>query len=176
MIKNCNCSDWYFVSIYDKYESCEDDTCANEFFFKNLTANNFDYIRDFCLPECPLECYETLYKTSATSFQLIGEHFKQFIQNNGRLSSDFINRTIDATSARESVVKLNIYYDSLSYTETIEAPQMDIISLLASIGGNLSLFLGLSVFSLFELIEVLLMIVYFKFYKRDKKIWNGGRI
>lgn len=166
MIKKCNCSDWDFVSIYDKYESCEDITCPDEFFFTNFTASNFDFIRDFCLPECPLECYETLYKTSATSFQLIGEHFKQFFQNNRILSSDFINRTIDATSARESFVKLNIYYDSLSYTETTEAPQMDIISLLASIGGNLSLFLGLSVFSLFELIEVLLMIVYFKFYKK----------
>jgi hypothetical protein len=41
-----------------------------------------------------------------------------------------------------------------------ESPQMDIIALLASIGGNLGLFLGVSVFSLCELI-VVFMEIYF---------------
>ena len=37
---------------------------------------------------------------------------------------------------------------------------MNIVSLLASIGGNLSLFLGVSVFSLCEIIEVLIEIYF----------------
>jgi hypothetical protein len=65
-------------------------------------------------------------------------------------------------------VRVNIFYDSLSYVETTESPQMDLISLLASIGGNLSLFLGVSVLSLFELVEVALIIFSIKLLKTNK--------
>ena len=76
------------------------------------------------------------------------------------LSTDFINRTIDAATVEKSIEDVNIFYESLSYTETTESPQMNIVSLLASIGGNLSLFLGVSVFSLGEIIEVLIEIYF----------------
>ena len=51
-------------------------------------------------------------------------------------------------------MSLNIFYDSLAYTQISASPQMDVVSLLASIGGNLSLFLGVNLFSLFELVQV----------------------
>ncbi len=167
VIKKCNCTDWYFVSVYADYENCNDIKCPNEFFFSTFVADNFMYLRDVCMPECPLECYETLYQTSTTSYQLIGDHFIEHILSNERLLSNFINRTIDAHTARESFVRVNIFYDSLSYVETTESPQMDLISLLASIGGNLSLFLGVSVLSLFELVEVALIIFSIKFLKTN---------
>ena len=62
----------------------------------------------------------------------------------------------------------NIFYNSLSYDLSIESPQMDWVSLLASIGGNLSLFLGVSVFSLCELIEVGIEIYFIKTIKLKK--------
>ena len=81
------------------------------------------------------------------------------IRNNSHLAADFIKRTLNDTSTIEkSVVTVKLYYGSLSYTLTSESPQMDLVSLLASIGGNLSLFLGVSAFSLFEIVEVLIEI------------------
>jgi hypothetical protein len=47
---------------------------------------------------------------------------------------------------------------------------MNIVALLASIGGNLGLFLGLSVFSLCEMIEVTMEIFFFQ--NDFKKISN----
>jgi hypothetical protein len=73
------------------------------------------------------------------------------IKNNPRLASNFINRTINGTTARESVTVVNLFYDDLNYMFSTESPQMDMAALLASIGGNLGLFLGLSVYSLCEL-------------------------
>jgi len=67
---------------------------------------------------------------------------------------------VDATTAKNSFVRANIFYNSLSYKETNELPQMDLVSLLGSIGGNLGLFLGVSVFSLAEIVEVLIEIYY----------------
>ena len=96
--------------------------------------------------------------------------FYQIISNNSNLASDFINRTFNSMTASESFVSLNIFYDSLSYIRTSESPQMNVVALLASIGGNLDLFLSLSVFSLCELIEVFIEVFYI-FYGKNK-IYN----
>ena len=50
----------------------------------------------------------------------------------------------------------------MSYELSTESPKMDIVSMLASIGGNLGLFLGVSVFSLCELVEVVIEVYHVK--------------
>ena len=170
VLHECNCSDWFFVSLFENYSTCsiEQIRCANNFFYSTYIANNFKYVKEVCLPVCPLECFKFLFKTASISHaQLVGDYFLEYIQNNSRLASDFENRSVlDAASARDSFVKVDIYYESLSYAVSTESPQMNLISLLASIGGNLSLFLGVSVFSLFELMEVNIMIWHILFSKK----------
>ena len=111
------------------------------------------------MPLCPLECNQTLFKTSISSLSLFGNQYLSRIKNSN-FSTDFINRTIDATTVKESIVNAYIFYESLSYTESSELPQMNIVSLLAAIGGHLGLFLGVGVFSLCEIVEVLIEIYF----------------
>ena len=80
----------------------------------------------------------------------------EYIKENENLHSDFIRTRVNPLNAANSFVKLNIFYDSLSYELSTELAKMDIASMLASIGGNLGLFLGVSVFSLCEMVEVLI--------------------
>ena len=148
-----NCTLYYFVSLFNRSQ-CDSDivyliTKSPESFDKN-------YINEICLPQCPLECNQTLYKTSISFNQLNGnyEYYILNLTNNPNLDMDFINITIDATTVKESLVKVNVFYESLSYTILTDSPQTDAVWLLSSIGGNLSLFLGVSVFSLFEFIIV----------------------
>ena len=107
---------------------------------------------------CPLECNQLLFKTSLSSYQLNGNFFINSLNENVR--ADFIKRSIDANTIRESLVGVNVFYESLSYAYSNELPKMDIVSLLGSIGGNLGLFLGVSVFTLCEMIEVLMEVFY----------------
>ncbi len=72
-----------------------------------------------------------------------------------------MNETIDMSNVRESVVSLNVYYNSLSYTLATESPKLDIISLLSNIGGSLGLFMGVSFLSLVEILVLLLDIAFF---------------
>ena len=102
----------------------------------------------------------TLYKTSTYSFHLIGENYVKIIKERKNLVSDFVNRTLDTLTAKESVVKVNIFYDSLSYNELTESPQMTLVTLLASMGVNLGLFLGVSFFSICEIVEFSLEIYF----------------
>jgi hypothetical protein len=69
---------------------------------------------------------------------------------------------VNLLNAANSFVKLNIFYDSLSFELSTESAKMNIASMLASIGGNLGLFLGVSVFSLCELIVMSIEIYFVK--------------
>jgi hypothetical protein len=75
---------------------------------------------------------------------------------------------MDPSMARESFVRLNIYYDSLSYTHLSESPKIDFFSLIGFVGGILGLFLGVNVFSFCELIEALIEIFLLKTKQKAK--------
>ena len=153
LARKYNCTEPNILSLFNASK------CIGQM-IKNDTFDS-DFIRENCLLSCPLECIQNLYKTSITFNQLSeNEFFLLAIRNNSNLNSDFIQRRLDVTKARESFVKVNIFYDSLSYTLSTESPQMNGVTLLGSIGGNLGLFLGVSVFSLCELIEVVLEIFF----------------
>jgi len=127
----------------------------------SLFSRQKDFVEKNCLPSCPLECNQTNFNTQLTSLRLTSwKYYLNLIQR--YLSSLFISTNLNKEVALESFVSLNIYYDSLSYMLTTEAPQMDWISLLGNIGGNLGLLLGVSFFSLCELVEVMIEIYFIK--------------
>jgi hypothetical protein len=74
------------------------------------------------------------------------------------LSADFVKTTLNLAVIVKRIVSVKISYDSHSYTKTTEPSQMDVVSLVASVGGNVGLFLGVSVFSLCEILELLIEI------------------
>jgi hypothetical protein len=158
-IEKYNCTLDFLLSLYHKSQ------CSSD--LDSIFDGNF--INDVCTPMCPLECSRIKYKTSISFNQLNGNSYISLIKKNPRLSSDFINRILDATQAEKSIVKVNIFYESLSYTHSTESPQMDMVSLLANIGGNMGLFLGVSVFTLAEIVNVLIEVYFIlrnNIYKR----------
>ena len=170
-----------FFQCYQKY-LLEKFNCTYEWFFSIYNATlcigvfeseddfNGKFLTKHCKHLCPLECDQILYKTSLSSSSMIENgYYLGRIKNNPNLSMDFINRTLDSQTVRESIVAVNIFYESLSYSLTTESPQMDVASLLGSIGGNLGLFLGISVFSICEVIEVVIEIILI-FRKRNVMI------
>ena len=162
MYKECNCLDSGFASLRNtSYCSnplqlyCQATSWSNVY-FKN------DYIQKSCIPQCPLECDIAQFTYMTSSNDLFPSGYMSYLKRNPNLSSDFINRSInDENVILKSIVKLNIFYNSLSYTSSTEAPQMDIVSLIASIGGNLGLFMGVCLFSLAEIITTFIEIYFF---------------
>ncbi len=79
------------------------------------------------------------------------------------MREDFVNRSINGETIRNSMVRLHVFYETLAYTESVEmVSRSSILSLAANIGGILSLFLGISVLSLFEVVELIIQICFFK--------------
>ena len=164
LIRDCNCTFSIFSSLFDsiKCESLERIACAVNYYSNVYLEGN--YLQDFCQPKCPLECNSTKFTYSLSFNELNVLSYVDLIQSN--FSFDFVKRQVDGQTAKSSIVSLNVYYDSLAYTVLAESPQMDVISLVANIGGNLGLFLGVSLFSLGEILTTLFEI----YYVRKEKV------
>jgi hypothetical protein len=167
IVKTFNCSVSMFVSLFNASACSIFDSIL---IWHTGEAFNVEYINRNCLLRFPLECDQALYTTSisSTQFNRDNVYYLAAIMAKGQnLTSDFIERKFnDSVTLAQSIVSVNIFYDRLSYTSTTETPQMDGASLFGSIGGNLGLFLGASVFSMCEIIEVM-MEVFFILRKRN---------
>ena len=161
----CNCTDPSYVSLFTNVTQClslKETQCMIHLYDEKLYKD--DFIQTNCISDCPLECYIEKFDVSLSSFELGSKYFFDYLKTNTKLNGDFLQTKLDLEMARKSFVGLNIFYKSLSYEISTESPQTDLIWLLASIGGYLGLFLGVSVFSLFEPFVVLIEIFFIKFY------------
>ena len=165
IFKECNCVISFFKSVINaSICTAENFSCALNTYLGKFIVN--DYVKNSCLPLCPLECSSTSILYTLSSANLIGDSFVDDLKENSNLSIDFVTQDITPEIARQSVARLNVFYDSLSYTISDESPQLDFVTLMANIGGYSGLLLGMSLYSLCELVTALIEVYYF--FKRSK--------
>jgi hypothetical protein len=160
-IETSNCTYASFASVFNKTK-----LCTNQLFDEG--ANNYyniflakDYLNQICMPQCPLECNSTEFLVSQSSIVLIGNVYDDLIKKKSKLASDFVKSNVTPDVAKQSVARVVIFYESLSYKLSEETPQWLLSNLIASIGGNLGLFLGVSSFSICEIITTLIELSFF---------------
>jgi len=57
------------------------------------------------------------------------------------------------------LVFLNVYFANSKYTKLEQTPKTSVIELISNLGGALGIFLGFSVFSLIEIVEVIAQVI-----------------
>jgi hypothetical protein len=119
-----------------------------------------------------LECYFDQFDVSLSSIELIPDAYLDYLNLKPSLLADFSTNKIDLNVAKKSFVYLNIFYKLLSYETFTESPQTNLVWLFASFGGYLGLFLGISVFSVFESIQVLIEILFLKLSNHNNCVNN----
>ena len=161
LIKKCNCSDPWFTSIIDisPCSSNNETDCLVQIYNSVFLSSLSDFIKTECVPHCPLECTRKEFKYTISNQIIDNWYYNEKIESNKNFISEIKSRN---SSLKESVIAVNVYYNSLTYNLSTESQLKDILSLLAYIGGISGLFLGVSFFSIFELIEVLMDIYFIK--------------
>ena len=157
LLSECNCSYSSLVSLFpnDTHQcltSLEIDCMKSLLSKDHLLRNGF--FQDNCSKWCPLECYKDEFDESLSSFELVSDFYLDILR-----MKDFVNDNEKKSSAQKSFVNFNIFYKSLSYEVSHESPQTNFIWLIANIGGYLSLFLGVSLFSFVELIQLAIELI-----------------
>lgn len=68
-------------------------------------------------------------------------------------------RNITFEMARKSLVSLYIYFDELDFTQISEQEATSLVVLISNIGGALGLFVGVSMLSILELVDLFVSLV-----------------
>jgi hypothetical protein len=121
---------------------------------------------NICNSKCPIECNQVIFDTQISACRYpsdwYGEKLKEsksyssVIENSGLTKSSMStleNETVLAANLAQ-VLSVNIYFESLGYDNLFESSKLTFEEVLAAVGGNAGLFVGISVLSVVELIEV----------------------
>ena len=132
-VVQCRCLDRQSIPLpgMDYCYKTEDVKCLVKA-YESYKLNDNSYVYDKCMKSCPLECNNTNFQMSSSFSQLS------------------VNSNV--------TVKVNIFYETLSYLEITESEAMTVIDLVSSIGGIMGLFLGVSFMSFMEFFEMLFRI------------------
>jgi len=144
VILMCNCSDLNFF-LLPNTEAClsiDQVTCLYSV-YENFGTKNINELCDF---QCPLECLSEsfVYKTTQTIYP--SALYANLLNIHPVIKKNYNNKTVNQETFRKSILKLNIYYEDLSYITITEFPTLNGVSLISNIGGTLGLFLGKKIF------------------------------
>ena len=155
-IENCGCNLYFdYLNINPNARYCENSTdyfCHLNVFYK--------YSRQECVrTSCPLECDSVHYDLSVTS--LAYPSLQLYESQNDELKR---NQTYESFKA--SLIQFNVFYPSLEYTIIKESPKLTALDLFGQIGGTLNIFVSLSIFTLFEMLEVVVLVLHALIFKK----------
>ncbi len=152
IIQECNCS-LGILPGYKEVQACYFDgiDCVQKFMNSFITTDSFES----CDSKCPVACNYIEYSTKASSVSYPNEYYKSLLINHSKIIAS--NITYDKLD--KSFLKVNIFYESMSYTQTIENPALTFEAFISNIGGIFGLFIGISVLSFLEIIDLFVFIV-----------------
>ena len=166
MVKVCGC---YipFTNKLNSYNKCDNITevqCGlrlSESFYKQD-------INKICSPFCPLECNDVTYSLSVSHSNFPNPQYAEFLKKQPIIQSKFQNSKfshndslkIDNYELKNSIVAITLYYDDLKYTVISQHSKMSFEDLLANIGGQLGLFIGISFLSFVEIFDALVQVIF----------------
>jgi hypothetical protein len=117
---------------------------------------------------CPLECETVKYDLYVTTQVYPDVKYYKYSLNTEttrNLSFGYLNESLTYDLMREYSLAFNVYYPFMRYTLLTESPKTSIADLFSQIGGGLGLFVSFSVFTLFEFIEIFILVIFGLFFK-----------
>ncbi|GFS23261.1 acid-sensing ion channel 4 [Elysia marginata] len=114
----------------------------------NDAAENGTSPLDSC--DCPEECDMVSY-TAALSYADFSSRFEQLQLAKAKVYPNIRN-------LRSSFINIRIFFESMSVDTLRQQPAVSILDILGTVGGQMGIFLGCSILSIIELIEMGLLI------------------
>ncbi len=144
-LKDLNCSSAFYAEFY-----------ADE---KYSTSNYKKY--------CPIECIKVDYEADLHSEKLTDSFFNA-------VKNDFYpnSTSITLVSLKENVIILNVFYRKIEYTLIEESISITLLQLISNCGGVGGLFIGYSLISTFEILDIIGLFLQ-KYFLIKKKTQNS---
>ena len=136
---------------FDKRLPCvnaSEKSCQNRVFLVKKSMH------EKCTYQCPLECEYTAYDWSMSTMDYPSVTFFNSLEKNSQLYSNF---SFNEFKNSHSIV--HVFFESVEYTQLVETPKTSFVDLIANLGSILSIFLGFSLFSLVEFVEIVCKVI-----------------
>ncbi|XP_070532973.1 amiloride-sensitive sodium channel subunit beta-2-like [Ptychodera flava] len=161
LLKKCGCvdsltSDKPRCSVLNKTQ----DACKQ--------IMNYFYQAGLLVCDCQQSCSEVTFSKAISQALWPSAPFLPHLLNSIHASNRKTWVIHDKESAREDLVRLEVYFEDLSYNFISEEKAYSITQLLSDTGGSLGLYVGLSVITLIEFIEYLVLM--FGAMRRRRKV------
>ncbi|RNA34522.1 amiloride-sensitive sodium channel subunit beta [Brachionus plicatilis] len=161
-IENCDC----FVADYPCFYNsmpCNLTTWQNCIGIAFQYIKKGDYLNQECEQKCPLECQRMWFDKTVSTNEFSNSMYEDFLQEYDGSDSIYFNQSFDS----KDFAVVNVYYGNLGFISVSESPTTDVVGLLSNIGGVAGLFLGISLLTFVEILEIIINII---FVLKNRKI------
>jgi hypothetical protein len=126
-----------------------------------------------CNEMCPFECKKVIFSTIHSQINEFSTEKAQEYFEHKLLNPKYKELNLSITDVKQSIINLNVFYDRLSFAEITEKPSFHFVDLISNVGGTFGLFIGISLLSLLEVVEIIYEMLFISFKKsRNDKISN----
>lgn len=164
-IKACGCYN-PMLDALDSKKPCQniiDFTCMFQV-FQNLSYSSS--INECIRINCPIACKRIMFETKSYISDYPSELNYNILRATPSVRENFKPDELTYENIRKKYAYVNVYFEELRYMSIKEVEAMTGIDLFSSIGGTMGLFIGISVLSLVEVIEILCLAVA-EFFKKS---------
>ena len=173
LINKCGCCDIRTPPLENE-TFCSTDSeieCLNEF-YSFFSSSDLNVLCDL---SCPPNCETLDYNLITTQAKFPSLNYLKLLQLNNSGASFFPNNASDdelKTFASTGFLKLIVNYDNLYYNFYDEKPAISTDDAFGIMGGNFACFLGISLLSFIELLELILVLffIFIEHLKNKKTI------
>jgi hypothetical protein len=138
----------------------------NSYFAEADLKKNCDYA-------CPQKCNTIDYELEVSSATYPNFLYLKKLQSDkqfGRLILKNVSDNELKDFGREGMLKLIVNYENLYYTSIDESPKITFETLFGTLGGHLGFFIGLSILSFIEIVELLIELMLILIEHRKKAV------
>ncbi|CAC5415199.1 unnamed protein product [Mytilus coruscus] len=122
-------------------------------------TSNIQFLQNFTDVLIEIEHNYTEYIESVKFYDLVGEKGLEFVKSAEVVIAyfqEYLNTlNLDAEYIRENFAQIDVFYRQMNYEEINQQVAFDTFSLFCDVGGSMGLFLGASLLSLCELLDLI---------------------
>jgi hypothetical protein len=175
-IKQCGCrpqleKDWFKTKACTTEAELRCATQISRYFETHAYGPDCDDL-------CPLECEITTYKHTQFTHGYPSQAWASYLSGHQGVKSAFAANNLSYSYGvlKASAVCVNVYFNELQYTLMTDSPRMTFLDLVSNIGGLMGLFLGMSLLSLIEYVEIFIEIVAIFFGTKIQKSTRASSV
>ncbi|KAL3982343.1 degenerin family protein [Acanthocheilonema viteae] len=169
VLKRCGCGDPRFPLPSDDYHPCNVKNATERSCLSNFTQHSggYHHIQQNC--ECVQPCSENVFETAYSAAAWPAKNFIIGVECPAVL--DIANDSRACTEYyRKNTAYIEIYYEQLNFETLRETAGYSIVNLFSDFGGNIGLWIGFSIITMMEIVELVCEMCYYLMYRRPMQI------